>query len=97
MAATAEPQKAVDLSGALPVSANSSMDGPRVTTMGSGKKAASKPAMALNAKVQLSPEAKTVFAKLVKKGMSPKAALAFAKRAAAMHAKKAAAPAAKAA
>ena len=97
VAATAEPQKAVDLAGALPVSANSSMDGPRVTTMGSGKKGASKPAMTLSAKANLSPEAKTVFAKLVKKGLSPKAALAMAKRAAAMHARKAAVPAAKAA
>lgn len=87
VAATAEPQKAVDL--AVPVA--SASDGPRVTTMGAGKKPAGVPA------AKLSPEVASIFAKLMKKGMSPKAALAFAKRGAAMHAKKATTPAAKAA
>ena len=85
VAATAEPQKAVDLA----VTVASASDGPRVTSMGAGKKPASVPAS------KLSPEVASIFAKLVKRGMSPKAALAFAKRGAALHAKKA--PAAKAA
>jgi hypothetical protein len=87
VAATAEPQAAVDLA----VTVASASDGPRVTSMGAGKKPASVPAG------KLSPEVASIFARLVKKGMSPKAALAFAKRGAAMHAKKAATPAAKAA
>jgi hypothetical protein len=50
--------------------------------------------MALNAKLGLSPMAARVFARLRKKGLPPKAALAMAKRADAMRGKK---PAAKAA
>jgi hypothetical protein len=102
VAATAEPQKAVSLSGAfyqasignavdLAVTVASASDGPRVTSMSAGKKPASVPA------VKLSPAVASIFARLVKKGMAPKAALAFAKRGAALHAKKAATPAAKAA
>jgi hypothetical protein len=83
VAATAEPQDPVDL--ATP--AASASDGPRVTTMGGGKKPANAP--------ELPPGVAAIFAKLVKKGFSPKSALAFAKRGAAMHAKKT--PAAKAA
>jgi hypothetical protein len=89
VAATAGPQAAVDLA----VTVASASDGPRVTSMSAGKKPASKPAMALSAKANLSPEVASIFARLVKKGMSPKAALAFAKRGAAMHAKKAGTPA----
>ena len=62
--------------------------------MGAGKPAVAKPAMALNAKLGISPMAAKVFARLRKKGMAPKAALAFAKRADTMRGKK---PAAKAA
>jgi hypothetical protein len=105
VAATAEPQKAVSLSGAfyqaltakavdLAVTVASASDGPRVTSMGAGKPAAAKPATALNAKLGLSPMAAKVFARLRKRGMAPKAALAFAKRADSMRGKK---PAAKAA
>src|ERR1017187_2527802 len=50
VAATAEPRNAVDLA----VTVASASDGPRVTSMGAGKPAAAKPAMALNAKLGLS-------------------------------------------
>jgi hypothetical protein len=83
VAATAEPRNAVDLA----VTVASASDGPRVTSMGAGKPAASKPAMALNAKLNLSPMAARVFARLRKKGLPPKAALAMAKRADAMRGK----------
>lgn len=88
VAATAEPQGSVDL--ATP--AASASDGPKVTTMGSGKKTATvKPAVsAAAAKLGLSAEAAVIYAKLVRKGMSPGSAKAFAKRGAAMNAKKAA-------
>lgn len=86
VAATAEPRNAVDLA----VTVASASDGPRVTSMGAGKPAASKPPMALNAKLGLSPMAAKVFARLRKKGMAPKAALAFAKRADSMRGKAAA-------
>jgi hypothetical protein len=78
---------AVDLAGALPfTSANSSMDGPRVTTMGTGKPAASaKPSGGL------SPDVAAIYRKLLAKGMKPAQAMAMAKRAAAMHAKASAA------
>lgn len=81
---TAE-QDAVDLAGALPVStpASSSSDGPRVTSMGSGKPAAA-PAGSPSG---LSPYAAAIYRKFLAKKMKPAVALAFAKRADAMHAK----------
>lgn len=81
---TAE-QDAVDLAGALPVStpASSSSDGPRVTSMGSGKTAAA-PAGSPSG---LSPYALAIYKKFIAKKMKPAVALAFAKRADAMHAK----------
>lgn len=79
-------QEMLDLSGALPhASAVSVTDGPRITTAGGAGKPKAAPAGAMTA------EARLVYAKLLKKGLSPKAALAMAKRAAAMHAKAAAA------
>jgi hypothetical protein len=84
--ATAEPRNAVDLA----VTVASASDGPRVTSMGAGKPAAAKPATALNAKLGLSPMAARVFARLRKKGLPPKAALAMAKRADSMRGKAAA-------
>lgn len=86
-------QMALDLAGALPHStaASSASDGPRVTSMGGGKKAASKPAAKLTTGAQgMAPEVALVYKKLIKKGLSPKAAAAMARRAAAMHAKAAA-------
>jgi hypothetical protein len=82
---TAAEQDAVDLAGALPVStpASSSSDGPRVTSMGSGKTAAA-PAGSPSG---LSPYAAAIYRKFIAKGMKPAVALAFAKRADAMHAK----------
>lgn len=81
-ASYANDGKAVDLAGALPHStpAVTSGDGPKVTTMGG----AGKPASGMPAEVAL------VYKKLIKKGLSPKAAMAMAKRAATMHAKAAA-------
>lgn len=81
---TAE-RDAVDLAGALPVStpASSSSDGPRVTSMGSGKAAAA-PAGSPSG---LSPYAAAIYRKFIAKKMKPAVALAFAKRADAMHAK----------
>jgi hypothetical protein len=83
-------QGTLDLAGALPHStaASSASDGPRVTAMGSGKKATTKAAPVLKMSAQgMAPEVAKVYAKLIKKGLSPKAAAAMAKRAAAMHAK----------
>lgn len=79
VAATADPQDAVDL--ATP--ANSAVDGPRVTTMGAGKKAVSKAAV----KLKMDPATALVYARLRKKGMGHGQALGLAKRAAAMKAK----------
>lgn len=81
----AEQQGAVDLAGALPTStpASSSSDGPRVTSMGSGKAAAA-PAGSPSG---LSPYALAIYKKFIAKKMKPAVALAFAKRADAMHAK----------
>jgi hypothetical protein len=78
---------ALNLAGALPAStpANSSSDGPRVTTMGgsgSGKTAA--PAGSPSG---LSPYALAIYKKFLAKKMKPAVALAFAKRADAMHMK----------
>ena len=86
-ASLANGARALDLAGALPAStpANSSSDGPRVTTMGgsgSGKTAA--PAGSPSG---LSPYAAGIYKKLLAKGMKPAVALAMAKRASAMHAK----------
>lgn len=77
--------RALDLAGALPVStpANSSSDGPRVTSMGgsgSGKAPAGSPS-------GLSPYAAALYRKFIAKKMKPAVALAFAKRADAMHMK----------
>lgn len=69
----------------LATPAATSSDGPRVTAMAGGKKATAAAGAA-----SMSAEAKGVYAKLIKKGFSPKQAAAFAKRAAAMHAKDAA-------
>lgn len=69
----------------LATSAATSSDGPRVTAMSGGKKATAAPAAS-----SMSAEVAKVYAKLIKKGLSPKQAAAFAKRAAAMHAKDAA-------
>lgn len=69
----------------LATSAATSSDGPRVTAMSAGKKASAAPAAP-----SMSAEVAKVYAKLIKKGLSPKQAAAFAKRAAAMHAKDAA-------
>jgi hypothetical protein len=83
-------QGTLDLAGALPHStaASSASDGPRVTTMGGGKKASSKPAAKLTMSAQgMAPEVTAIYKKLIAKGLSPKAAAAMAKRAAAMHAK----------
>jgi hypothetical protein len=78
---------AVDLAGALPfTSANSSMDGPRVTTMGAGK-----PAATTKPSGGLSPYAAVIYRKLIAKGLKPAQAMAMAKRAGAMHAKASAA------
>jgi hypothetical protein len=78
---------AVDLAGALPfTSANSSMDGPRVTTMGAGK-----PAATAKPSGGLSPYAAGIYRKLLAKGMKSAVAMAMAKRAGAMHAKASAA------
>jgi len=78
-----EQDGAVDLAGALPfTSAATSVDGPRVTTMGTGKPAATaKPAGGL------SPDVAAIYRKLLAKGMKPAVAMAMAKRAAAMHGK----------
>ena len=75
---------ALDLAGALPVStpANSSSDGPRVTSMGGAGKAA--PAGSPSG---LNPYAAGIYKKLLAKGMKPAVALAMAKRASTMHAK----------
>jgi len=77
----------VELAGALPTStpANSSSDGPRVTTMGG----AGKPAAA-GAPSGLSPYGAGIYKKLIAKKMKPAVALAMAKRASAMHQKAAA-------
>jgi hypothetical protein len=77
-------QMSLDLAGALPHStpASSSSDGPRVTSMGAGKKAKGAPAAG-----GMADEIKTVYAKLIKKGMKPAQAMALAKRAASMHQK----------
>jgi hypothetical protein len=82
-------QQALDFAGALPHSAPavSAGDGPRVTSMGGGKKAASAAPMKLSAKLNLDPAATTVYTRLRKKGLAHGQALALAKRAAAMHAK----------
>jgi hypothetical protein len=82
---TAAEQDAVDLAGALPVStpASSSSDGPRVTSMGSGKTAAAPSGNPSG----LSPYALAIYRKFIAKKMKPAVALAFAKRADAMHAK----------
>lgn len=87
---TAGERNAVDLAGALPVStpAASSMDGPRITSMGAGKPA--KPAAKTETPPGLSPYGAQVYAKLIAKGMKPAVALAMAKRADEMHAKAAA-------
>lgn len=79
-ASYANDGKSVDLAGALPHStpAVTSGDGPKVTTMGGAGKAG---ASGMPAEVAL------VYKKLIKKGLSPKAAMAMARRAAAMHAK----------
>jgi hypothetical protein len=74
---------AVDLAGALPVSTGASMDGPRVTSMGGGKKAVSKAAV----KLKMDPGTAVVYARLRKKGMGHGQALGLAKRAVAMKAK----------
>jgi len=63
-------QLALDLAGTTPVA--SSMDGPRITTMGGSKP---------------SPVAATIYKKLVRRGMKPAQAKALAKRAAAKHAR----------
>jgi hypothetical protein len=75
-------QPALDFAAPVPVV--TSGDGPRVTSIGSGK---ASPAVA---KLGLKPEAAKVYAKLRKKGMTHGQAMALAKRAAAMHAKSAA-------
>ncbi len=82
-ASFAGDSEAVDLAGALPYTSNAtSGDGPRVTTMGGGKPAATaKPAGGL------SPYAAAIYRKFLAKGMKPAVAMAFAKRADAMHAK----------
>jgi hypothetical protein len=82
-------QQALDFAGALPVSspASSSSDGPRVTTMGAGKKVAGKAPVKLSAKLNLDPAAATIYARLRKRGMKHGQALAMCRRAAAMHAK----------
>jgi hypothetical protein len=83
-------QGTLDLAGALPHStaASSAPDGPRVTSAGSSKKAASKPPAKLTTGAQgVAPEVALVYKKLIAKGLSPKAAAALAKRAASMHAK----------
>lgn len=82
---TAPETDAVDLAGALPTStpAASSMDGPRVTSMGAGKPAAKTTATPPG----LSPYGAQVYGKLIAKGLKPAVALAMAKRADAMHAK----------
>jgi hypothetical protein len=85
VAASNDDGKAVDLAGSLPVTSNaSSSDGPRVTTMGSGKPAGS------GGPSGLSPYAQAVYKKLIAKGMKPAQAEALARRAAAMHQKAAA-------
>lgn len=72
---------AVDLAGSLPVTtpASSSMDGPRVTSMGAGKPEADV------STAGLSPYGLAVYKKFIAKKMKPAVALAFAKRADAMH------------
>jgi hypothetical protein len=82
-------QQALDFAGALPHStpAVSAGDGPRVTSMGSGKKAAGNAPMKLSAKLNLDPAAAMVYARLRKKGLKHGQALAMCRRAAAMHAK----------
>lgn len=79
-------QQALDLAGSLPyTSAASSSDGPRVTSMGAGKKAkAAAPASGM------SDACKAIYRKLVAKGMKPAQAAALAKRAAAKASAKAA-------
>jgi len=82
-ASLANGARALDLAGALPVStpANSSSDGPRVTSMGgsgSGKAPAGSPS-------GLSPYAAALYKKFIARKMKPAVALAFAKRADAMH------------
>jgi hypothetical protein len=88
----AEHQDTLDLAAALPHStpAVSAPDGPRVTSQGGAGKAAGKTAPKAQA---MSAEVALVYAKLIRKGLSPKQAMALAKRAAVMHAKAAAEPA----
>lgn len=82
-ASYAGDSEAVDLAGALPfTSANTSMDGPRVTTTGTGK-----PAAAAKPAGGLSPYAAAIYKKLLAKGLKPAQAMAMAKRAGAMHGK----------
>jgi len=69
-------------------SAATSSDGPRVTSMGAGKKARAMPAVKLSAPANIAPEVQKVYAELIKKGLKPAQAMGLAKRAAAMHAKK---------
>jgi hypothetical protein len=78
---------ALDLAGALPAStpANSSSDGPRVTTMGGTGKATATPAA--SSPSGLSPYALAIYKKFIARKMKPAVALAFAKRADAMHMK----------
>lgn len=85
--AYAGDEGAVDLAGALPYTSNAtSTDGPRVTSMGAGK-----PAATAKPSAGLSPYAAAIYKKLLAKGMKPAVAMAMAKRAGAMHAKASAA------
>lgn len=86
----AEHQETLDLAGALPHStpAASFSDGPRVTSIGGGKKAPGKPAVKLKMSAQdMAPGVAAIYRKLLARGMKPAQAAALAKRAASMRAK----------